>query len=108
MLEKLYKFTVSDNKTIEKIVDVKHVAINHMILNKDDRLPLHHTNSDVHMIVARGEISMKLNEQQMHSYKAGSIIEIPYGTKMDAFNNGTDIVELFVVKSPSPAYYNKL
>jgi hypothetical protein len=35
-------------------------------------------------------------------------LEIPYGTKMDVFNDGVDTVELFVVKAPTPAFYNSL
>lgn len=108
MVEKRYEFTRSDEKVIEKIVDVKYAMINHMILNKEDRLPVHNANSNVHMIVVRGVISLKLDEQEVHDYEAGSILEIPYGTKMDVFNSGEETVELFVVKAPSPAYYKKL
>jgi quercetin dioxygenase-like cupin family protein len=108
MVEKRYEFTRSDEKVIEKIVDTKFAMINHMILGTGDRLPIHNANSNVHMIVVHGEISLKLDEQDVNKYEAGSILEIPYGTKMDVYNEGTDTVELFVVKAPTPAFYNSL
>lgn len=108
MTEKRYEYTLSDEKTIEMVVNTKFCAINHMILNKEERLPVHKANSNVHMIVVRGRISLKLNDQEVHRYSKGSILEIPYGTKMDVFNNDKDIAELFVVKAPSPQYYKEL
>jgi quercetin dioxygenase-like cupin family protein len=108
MIEKKYEYTIGEDKTIERIVNTKFSAINHMILKHADGLPLHKANSDVHMIVVRGEISLKLNEQEVHSYPTGSILEIPYGTHMNVYNDGDEITEIFVVKAPAPEYYKEL
>lgn len=108
MIEKRYEYTISDEKKIEKIVSNKFVAINHMILGKDDRLPLHNANSDVQMLVTRGTITLKLNNQDEHNYDVGSILEIPMGTRMNVFNKGENVTEIFVIKAPSPEYYQEL
>ena len=107
MVEKQYKYTVGDSKTIEQIILDENVNINHTILQKGDRLPEHYSNSIVYMIVARGTVTLVLDDQEEHSYSKGSILNVPYKTKMNVFNNNDNILELFIVKSPSPLSYKK-
>jgi quercetin dioxygenase-like cupin family protein len=107
MLEKLYSYSLSPEKTIEKIVDDENVNINHMILPNGDALPEHYSNSNVYMIVTNGIITLQLDDQEKHSYEKGSIINIPYKTKMNVFNDSCDLTEIFVVKSPAPSAYDK-
>ncbi len=107
MVEKKYSYTVGETKTIEQIILDENVNINHTILLKDDRLPEHFSNSIVYMIVARGTVTLALDEQESHSYAKGAILNVPYKTKMNVFNNHDDILELFIVKSPSPLSFKK-
>ncbi len=107
MIEKRYEFTFSDSKIIERVVSDDNVDINHMILLKGDALAEHYTNSNVYMIVARGKISLQLDTQDEHTYPAGSIIAIPYKTKMNVRNNHEEVSEFFVVKAPSPKMFIK-
>lgn len=102
MIEKKYTFTQTDDKIIEKIIDDDHAVINHMILPKGKSLPEHYSNSNVYMVVVRGNITLQLNEQEEHSYPAGSILTIPYKTKMNVFNKNDQLLEFFVFKAPSP------
>jgi len=103
MIEKPYAFTKTNDKTIERIIDDKNAAINHMVLRKDEALPEHFANSNVYMIVARGAVTLQLDEQEPHTYESGSIITIPYKTKMNVGNSDTNVLELFVVKAPGPS-----
>lgn len=107
MTETKFNYTISTNKTIEKIILDDNVNINHMLLPKGDRLPEHYSNSNVYMIVAKGIVSLKLNDQENHKYPAGSILNIPYKTLMNVVNNDDELVELFVVKSPAPHMYQE-
>lgn len=100
MIEKKYNYTLSQDKTIEKLVLDDNVNIMHMILPQGDALPEHYTNSNVYMIVISGKLSLTLDEQETHEYKKGDILNIPYNTKMNAKNNYEETTELFVVKSP--------
>ena len=59
------------------------------------------------MIVARGTVTLALDEQEEHSYTKGAILNVPYKTKMNVFNKNEEILELFIVKSPSPLSYKK-
>ncbi|MGI6554554.1 MAG: cupin domain-containing protein [Bacillota bacterium] len=102
MLEKQFNFTHTDSKIIERIIEDENVGINHMVLGKSDALPEHYSNSNVYMIVVRGQVSLRLNEQEEHTYPSGSIINIPFKTKMNVSNQSEDILEFFVVKAPSP------
>lgn len=103
MVEKLYSFSLADAKVIERIIEDDNAAINHMILKRDDALPEHRANSNVYMIVVRGNITLQLDDQQPHYYPHGSILAIPYRTLMNVSNQNNEVAEIFVVKSPSPA-----
>ncbi len=100
MIEKQFSYTLSQEKVIERLIEDDNVAINHMILRTSEALPLHHANSNVYMIVARGEVTLALDEQEPHAYPMGSIVLIPYHTKMNVSNQGEAVLELFVVKCP--------
>lgn len=105
MLEKIYAYAMEDTKNIEKIVNDDHALINHMVLPKGEGLPEHYSNSNVYMIIIRGNLTLKLNEQEPHQYTSGQIINIPYNTKMNVNNLHEDVLEFFVVKSPNPKHY---
>ncbi len=102
MIEKKYMYTLSDSKVIERIVSDDNVDINHMILRKTEALPEHYSNSHVYMIVVRGNVTLRLDDQEEHIYASGSIINIPFQTKMNVSNSCDDVLEFFVVKAPSP------
>lgn len=105
MIEKTYPFKVTGPKAIEKIIDEDHVAINHMVLGRGDRLPRHNANSNVYMVVVRGAVTLGLDDQAPHRYQAGSIVNIPYDTRMDVINEDEETLEMFVVKAPGPKAY---
>jgi quercetin dioxygenase-like cupin family protein len=107
MLEKVYNFSTEDIKNIEKIINDEPVMINHMVLPKGTGLPEHYSNSNVYMIIIRGNMTLKLNEQEPQQYSYGRIINIPYNTKMNVNNFDKGILEFFVVKSPNPRNYNE-
>ncbi|MBT3320259.1 MAG: cupin domain-containing protein [Clostridia bacterium] len=102
MIEKDYKYTLADTKTIEKLVADGNVHINHMILPKGDCLPLHMSNSNVYMTVMRGVISLILDDQERRDYGVGNILNIPNNTKMNVSNTNDTVAEILVVKAPAP------
>lgn len=108
MIEKKFVFTLTDNKQIEKILEDDNVAINHMVLPKGEGLPLHYSDSNVYMIVMRGQITLELNEAEANTYPVGSILNIPYKTKMNVRNIHAEVTEIFVIKAPSPKTMRKI
>ena len=85
MVEKLYNYSLTDAKTIERILEDDYAGVNHMVLPKDAALPEHFANSHVYMIVARGAITLQLNDQEAHTYGAGSIVTIPIPDENECF-----------------------
>ncbi|GEQ23188.1 MAG: hypothetical protein PWP67_2581 [Clostridium butyricum] len=108
MLEKVYGFSTEDTKNIEKLIDDDNLLINHLILPNGQGLAEHYSNSNVYMLVIRGNITLKLNDQEPHKYTNGQIINIPYHTKMSVNNFDEEILEFFLVKSPNPKNYKEL
>jgi quercetin dioxygenase-like cupin family protein len=106
MIEKKSLFQQVNNKLIEKIIDDENVNINHMVLTKGDALPVHYSNSNVYMLIVRGNITLELGGQEEHVYPSGSIVSIPYNTKMGVSNQHDETLEFFVIKAPSPRFFN--
>lgn len=107
MIEQVFKYSINDEKAVEKIIMDENINYIHMVFNKNEGLPEHYSNSNVYMTVVRGTLSIKLDEQETHEYVKGDILKIPYNTKMNVNNLKDSTLELIVVKSPAPAYFNK-
>jgi quercetin dioxygenase-like cupin family protein len=107
LIEKEFSYSISDKKTIEKIIEDDNVGINHIILPKGEKIPEHYSNSNVYMIIISGTIALRLGDQQEHVYEKGSIITIPFETKMNGRNKDDELLEFFVVKAPSPKMMGK-
>lgn len=102
MIEKRIPYTLTDAKTIERLVADSHVHLNHMVLPQGDRLPLHRSNANLYMIILRGSMTIALEEKPAVNHDAGSILNIPEGVMMDVTNIHPDVLEFFVIKAPAP------
>ena len=102
MIEQIFKLSLGNETTVEKVLFDENIHYLHMVLNKDEGLPVHITNSNVYMTVIRGKLSIVLAEQEPHEYEAGTLLKIPHQTKMNARNMHTETLELIIVKAPAP------
>lgn len=102
MIEQVFNLARGDKKTIEQVVMDENLHYMHMILNKGEALPEHYSNSNVYMAVLRGTLSIGLGEQEPHAYPAGSLLKIPFNTKMNVGNRDEEVLEITVVKAPAP------
>jgi len=102
MIEKVYQLAKGNQKAVEKVIFDENINYIHMIFNKDEGLPEHYSNSNVYMTVISGTLSIGLDEQEIHQYKKGSILKIPFKTKMNVGNKHDEVLELIVVKAPAP------
>lgn len=105
MIEKVFTFSTTNEKAVEKIIMNDNINYIHMVFNKGEGLPEHFSNSNVYMTVLRGILSLGLNEQEIHEYKKGDILQIPFNVKMNVNNLHDEVLELIVVKSPAPKNY---
>jgi len=102
MIEKRFEMVAGNDKCVEKVIQDENLHYIHMIFNNGEGLPEHFANSVVYMTVLRGVLSIQLDEQDVHEYKAGNILKIPFKTKMNVRNFHEETLELIVVKSPAP------
>ena len=102
MIEKEYKLSKNNEKVVEKVLFDDNIHYIHMVFNKGDGLPEHISNSNVYMTVIRGKLSIGLDEQDVHEYEAGTLLKIPFQTKMNVKNLHSETLELIIVKAPAP------
>jgi quercetin dioxygenase-like cupin family protein len=102
MVEKEYKLSKTNEKAIEKVLFDENLHYLHMVFNKNEGLPEHFSNSNVYMTVIRGTLSIGLDEQDIREYGAGTLLKIPFQTKMNVRNLHAETLELIVVKAPAP------
>ena len=102
MIEKVYSMSTTNEKVMEKVLFDENLHYLHMVFNKNEGTPQHNTNGNVYMTVVRGTLTLTLGEQEPHTYPRGTLLKIPYNTKMTAENLHDEVLELFVVKAPAP------
>ena len=102
MVEQIFKLASGNEKAVEKVIFDEYLHYLHMVFNKDEGLPEHFSNSNVYMTVVRGKLSIGLDDQNIHEYEAGTLLKIPFQTKMNVKNLHDETLELIVVKAPAP------
>lgn len=103
MIEQIFTLTQGNEKTVEKVIIDENIHYMHMILNKGECLPEHFSNAkNVYITVVRGTLSATLNEQETHEYQAGTVLKVPFHTKMNLKNVSEETLEFIVVKAPAP------
>ena len=102
MTEEVFTLAKGNDKTIEKVVFDENVHYAHIILAENDFVPEHYSNSTVYMTVIRGRLSIALNDEEAHLYEDGTLLKIPFNTKMNISNGSESALEIIVVKAPAP------
>lgn len=105
MIEEVFSLTKSTERTVDKVIQDENLDYIHMRFNRDEGLPLHLSNSNVYMTVLKGTLSIGLNDQDVTPYAAGTLLKIPFHTKMNVRNLHDELLELIVVKAPAPRNY---
>ena len=102
MVEQIFSLSRGNENAVEKVIFDENLHYLHMVFNKTEGLPEHFSNSNVYMTVVRGKLSIGLNDQEIHEYEAGTLLKIPFQTKMNVKNLNEETLELIVVKAPAP------
>ncbi len=98
MIQEVFKLTQQEEGLTEKVIGDDNIHYMHMIFNKDEGVPAHYVNATyAYMTVLRGRLSLKLGEQETTVYEAGTVIKIPYDTRMEAGNKHDEILEFIVI-----------
>lgn len=102
MVEKTYRMSTRTEHVIESVLADEYIQYMHMVLLKDQALPTHATNANIYMTVVSGSLHLSLSDGEFAVYPSGSVINIPFNTKMIAQNRDEETVELIVIKAPAP------
>lgn len=102
-LEKLLdenRLPVGEN--IKAVTIVRSERSSSLLVQVRDREPLHlHADSDITVILLRGEGAIQLGKQSI-AVKTGDVIHIPRGAVHAYINRGSEPAVAFVVYSPAP------
>jgi len=90
-----------------KVVDEKHLLIMQLALKQGQVVPQHNANSNVHILVLKGKITVDLNGKQNH-LKEGDLLRVEYQTPMSIKNTGDADATFLVIKTPNPSEIGRI
>lgn len=83
------------------VVDESHLLLMQIALLPGQEVPLHKANSNVHLIILEGKISLFLDGVPMQA-ETGDLVPVAYGTPMRILNEHGEGATFLVVKTPHP------
>lgn len=104
-IEEVFDLNLNQDKNVDKVIQDDNLDYIHMRFLKDEGLPIHTTNSNVYMTVLHGTLTIGLDDQDLQDYSSGILLKIPFKTQMNVRNTHSEMLELVVVKAPSPRVY---
>lgn len=102
MIEQVFPLSGTDARTVERVIFDENIHYLHMVFPRNEGLPEHDSNSTVYMTVLRGTLSIGLDGEPICEYGAGTLLKIPFHTRMNVGNRSPDPLELIVIKAPAP------
>jgi mannose-6-phosphate isomerase-like protein (cupin superfamily) len=110
MTPERFSFSTRDESIRERVVDRPdrwNVLIAHVVLPSGEAVLAHPTDSEAFVTVVRGTLSMALDGVAESQHPRGSVLYLPKGTSMAPRNEGSEVLEFFVVKTPHPQAASK-
>lgn len=101
MVEQVFQMTLTEEHLIEKVIIDENLHMMHVVLTQGETIQSHYTNATVYMTVLRGTLQIQFEDQSVATYSKGTVLKIPFHTKMQASHDG-DVLELLIVKAPAP------
>lgn len=98
MIEKLYKYSLTDKDLFENVISDDNLKLNHVIIESGKVFPRHKTDAQVYIIILKGELSIEIGDQEGKRFGVGDVINIPFDIETTLGNKGNEITEVFVVK----------
>jgi quercetin dioxygenase-like cupin family protein len=85
-----------------KLVDEKHLLVMQIALKPGQSVPVHDANSNVHLLVLEGSLSIELNGLDTDARK-GDILPVAFKTSMSIRNISEENSSFLVIKTPNPS-----
>jgi len=93
---------VDDKMGNRKVVDEKHLLIMQIALRPGQVVPRHNANSNVHLLVLKGEVTINLEGVDSRAGE-GALVPVKYQTPMTITNTGGRDATFLVLKTPNPS-----
>lgn len=90
------------DRGVRKVLDEKHLLMMQIALQPGQDVPLHNTNSNVHILVLEGAVSFTVKGKQ-YSLITGDILPVGYKDEMYIKNDGVENTSFLVIKTPNPS-----
>lgn len=89
-----------------KVVDEKYFLVMQIALKPGQAVPQHNANSNVHLLVMRGNLTVELNGSG-NQVREGDLLPVEYQTTMTIKNTGNENATVLVLKTPNPSEMQK-
>lgn len=86
----------------KKIIDEKYLLVMQIALKPGQSVPQHNANSNVHLLIMRGALTLNLNGTD-NQVKEGDLLPVAHQTPMIIKNTGNDDAMFLVFKTPNPS-----
>lgn len=97
-MEKVYKYTITDQEIMENIFKDEKLLMNHVVVSPGKIFPKHPTDAIVYVLIIRGQLSVAIENNGFNTFEAGQLVNVPKGIPVELGNRGNAPLELFVVK----------
>ena len=84
-----------------KLVDEKYFLLMQAALKPGQSVPQHHANSNVHILVLRGEVVISLDGTAVPAGE-GSLVPVVHKTSMNIKNASGRDASFLIIKTPNP------
>jgi quercetin dioxygenase-like cupin family protein len=89
-----------------KVVGTRELLIIQIALKPGQSVPQHAANSNVHLLVIKGDISVDLSGEITYA-REGDVVPVEYKKIMKIANEGERDTTFLVLKTPNPSEMNK-
>jgi quercetin dioxygenase-like cupin family protein len=85
-----------------KLVDEKYLLLMQAALKPGQSVPQHNANSNVHILVVRGEVVINLDGTESLA-REGSLLPVSHRTSMNIKNKSGQDASFLIIKTPNPS-----
>ncbi|TFG78841.1 MAG: hypothetical protein E4H23_07050 [Chrysiogenales bacterium] len=85
-----------------KLVDEKYLLLMQAALKPGQSVPQHHANSNVHILVVRGEVVINLDGTESLAREV-SLLPVSHQTAMNIKNQSAQDASFLIMKTPNPS-----
>ncbi len=84
-----------------KLVESDEILLMQAALKPGQKVPPHTANSNVHLLILKGEVIVDLDGSKIHAGK-GDLVPVAFGTPMYVENGGKEDATFLIMKTPHP------